>query len=367
MAGQRALTSSRGARFALLCAIVLAAHFAGLWSMRRLLEMNSVLRAMPTAMYTRMLTAQAPAQPAATRAPSQEEAAPARRPTARTVPRKSEPDAATAPPPPEPPVAANEPQPAASAPAPAASAPSPPVTAEAPAEGASASAATANPAMSAPGTSTVESWPADTQLTYRLTGNYRGPLYGTAHVQWQREGSHYQVRVELNPNLFPKMTFTSQGEITAKGLVPAAYEEVSVGKTRAVRMTGDSVTLNDGRSVPRPEGAQDTASQFIELSHRFTMGQEQLQVPGQVSLWMTRPGGVDQWTYDIVEREVLTTYAGPVDTFHLKPRPLANPRGNITAEIWFAPSLLYLPIRIRVNMGADTYVDLMMEKIEQGR
>ena len=33
--------------------------------------------------------------------------------------------------------------------------------------------------------------------------------------------------------------------------------------------------------------------------------------------------------------------------------------------MWFAPSLQYLPVRIRVNMGESTYVDLMVEKIEQ--
>ena len=54
-----------------------------------------------------------------------------------------------------------------------------------------------------------------------------------------------------------------------------------------------------------------------------------------------------------------------VEAFHLKPRPIANPRGNITVEMWFAPSLQYLPVRIRVNMGEETYLDLMVDKIEQ--
>ena len=85
-----------------------------------------------------------------------------------------------------------------------------------------------------------------------------------------------------------------------------------------------------------------------------------------VSFWMARPGAVDLWTYDIVGRELLQTpELGPIEAFHLKPRPIANPRGNITAEMWFAPSLGFLPIRIRVNMGEDTHVDLMVLKIEQ--
>ena len=35
------------------------------------------------------------------------------------------------------------------------------------------------------------------------------------------------------------------------------------------------------------------------------------------------------------------------------------------AEIWFAPSMQYLPIRILLTSGPDTYVDLMVETIEQ--
>jgi hypothetical protein len=90
-----------------------------------------------------------------------------------------------------------------------------------------------------------------------------------------------------------------------------------------------------------------------------------LEVGRSVSLWMARPGGVDLWTYDIIGRDVLMTPRfGAVDAFHLQPRPIANPRGNITAEMWFAPSLQYLPVRIRVSLG-DTYVDLMVDNIEQ--
>ena len=45
-----------------------------------------------------------------------------------------------------------------------------------------------------------------------------------------------------------------------------------------------------------------------------------------MTLWLARPGNVDQWTYDIVEREVLVMpELGPVETFRLKPRPIANP------------------------------------------
>jgi hypothetical protein len=33
--------------------------------------------------------------------------------------------------------------------------------------------------------------------------------------------------------------------------------------------------------------------------------------------------------------------------------------------MWFAPSLQYLPVRIRVNMGTEAWIELTVEKIEQ--
>jgi hypothetical protein len=62
---------------------------------------------------------------------------------------------------------------------------------------------------------------------------------------------------------------------------------------------------------------------------------------------------------------VLKTSMGDLDTFHLKPRPIANPRGNFTAEMWFAPSLQYLPVRIKVIMGSEAFLDLTVDRIEQ--
>jgi hypothetical protein len=111
---------------------------------------------------------------------------------------------------------------------------------------------------------------------------------------------------------------------------------------------------------------QDTASQFVELSHRFATGRDVLEVGRSVTVWLARPGAVDQWTYDIVEREMLRTpQLGVVEAFHLKPRPIANPRGNITVEMWFAPSLQYLPVRVKVVMGNEAWLDLLVDRIEQ--
>lgn len=212
----------------------------------------------------------------------------------------------------------------------------------------------------------LDGWPVDTRVNYRLGGNYRGQLYGSAHVQWLRQGARYETRIDISITLITSLALTSQGIVTPQGLKPAVYEELRTSGVRRATLGESTIALGNGKTVPRPPGVQDTASQFVELGHRFASGADKLEVGRSIQMWLARPGGVDQWTYDIVGRETLQTpQLGPVDAYHLIPRLIDKPRGNITAEIWYAPSLQYLPVRIKVNMGQDTYVDLIVLDIQQ--
>jgi hypothetical protein len=350
--------------------VLLAHGFALEWVADHLQPMTA-LRKMPDPLFTRVVTPQAAATP-----PVEARAVPPARPRERRARLPAPPVAAASAPAPAASapevVAAKEPfvigpdLPASAAPGPG---PGPEGAAAQPAAAASAGVAAASAAASAPaaGADALASWPTDTRLSYRLGGHFRsGELYGDARVQWQRADTSYQVRVDIDITLWVSLVMTSQGEVSPNGLVPRAYEELRRGKRRAVQLGDTQVALDNGRTAPRPAGVQDTASQFVELSHRFATGQEKLEVGRTVSFWMARPGAVDYWTYDIVERELLQTpNLGVIEAWRLKPRPIANPRGNITAEMWFAPSLQYLPVRIRVSMGNEAHVDLLVDRIEQ--
>ena len=240
-------------------------------------------------------------------------------------------------------------------------------------------APTAAPELTAAESSTPQdTWPPDTRLTYRLTGNYRGELTGSARVQWQQvpgpnatvdgkaDSRRYQVRLEISLTSIVIASMTSQGRITDAGLLPEVYEEKLPGTLRRVDFEDLQIRFNNGRVDVRPTTVQDTASQFVELSHRFATGVESLKTGAEVRVWLARPGGLDFWTYDVLASEILQTGAmGPIEAFHLKPRPLANPRGPIVAEMWFAPSLQHLPVRVRITMGGGNFVDLMVDRIEQ--
>ena len=56
---------------------------------------------------------------------------------------------------------------------------------------------------------------------------------------------------------------------------------------------------------------------------------------------------------------------GEVSTMHVKPRRLAKSTRELTAQIWFAPGLQYLPVRILVEQGSDTFIDLQLQRPPQ--
>jgi hypothetical protein len=220
-------------------------------------------------------------------------------------------------------------------------------------------------------------WPGDTRLSYRLTGFFQGELFGKGQVQWTRSGQNnenYQVRVIVDAGLL-EFRMTSQGRVSDQGLLPQTFEEyrklaLQQPRLRPLKLESDALILENGRRIPRPAAepmaVQDAVSQFVELGHRFSQGKAKLQSGQVVRVWLGRPGGLDEWIYDVGEAETMELpRIGKVLVHSLNPRPLANPRGPYKISMWLAPSLQYLPAKIRLDVGGDNYVELIAERIEQ--
>lgn len=208
-------------------------------------------------------------------------------------------------------------------------------------------------------------WPASTRLSYKLQGFFRGEFSGDARVQWQRKAERYQAQVDVSVALLLNMRMTSQGRITPTHLWPEAYEEERRGKKRGARFGDQLLQLDDGSTLPRPQHLQDAASQFVQLAQDFATARRRLAVGEAVKVTLGRPGGVDDWTYDVLAQETLATPLGDLVAFHLKPRPLANPRGKVNVEMWFAPALQHLPARIKLTLNEETWLDLTLRAVAQ--
>lgn len=259
---------------------------------------------------------------------------------------------------------------AAAAPEPVASEPPPTEAAAADTLAAASTPVAAAPASAAAsGAAPAFEWPPSTRLDYLLTGWYRGEVQGQARVQWIRQGGHYQVQVDvvIGPAFAPLVArrMTSDGEITAEGLAPLRYEEETTSmfgqpRRRALRFEPERIVLDRG-SAPAMPGVQDTASQFVQLTWLFTTQPQRLRVGEALDFPLALPRRVDRWFYDVVAKETLHTRIGEVEAFHVKPRRDSPRPGELTAELWVAPSFQYLPVRILIRQDADTWVDLVVK------
>ena len=228
-----------------------------------------------------------------------------------------------------------------------------------------AASAAALPALASSAAARFD-WPPSTRMTYQLNGHYRGPVEGSAQVEWLREGTRYQVRMSTAIGPVLSRSISSDGELTEAGLVPKRFDgEQKVlfraAKRWSLRFGPETIVLADGRETPTLPGAQDEASQFVQLTWLFTTRPELLQVGQSVELPLAITRSLDRWVYDVVGEEVLRFPFGAVATFHVKPRRPAL-GGDLSAEIWFAPTLQYLPVRILIRQNTDSWVDLTLDK-----
>jgi len=226
------------------------------------------------------------------------------------------------------------------------------------------------PASAASGVATFQ-WPGATRVSYVLTGNYRGEVSGSAQVEWIRVDDRYQVNLDLviGPDFAPIITrrMTSEGLIAPSGLVPERYDEDTVMVMRerrrlSVVFESDAVVLANGQRRERLPGVQDTASQFVQLTYMFSVKPELLRVGNVVAFPLALPRAMDNYAYEIVDDARVESPFGSLAAFHLKPRPQPTHRNELTAELWIAPELRYLPVRIRIAQDAANYIDLMISR-----
>jgi hypothetical protein len=232
-----------------------------------------------------------------------------------------------------------------------------------------ASAVAAAPAASSPADGFA--WPASTRLSYTLTGQVRGEVHGTAQVEWVREGGRYQVHLDVTVGapFAPLVTrrMSSDGTLGPAGLTPGRYDEDTKAMFRdrrrlTIHLDEAFVRLPNGERRPRPDGVQDSASQFVQLAWRFARDPSLLATGRTVEVPLALPRRVSLWTYEVLGEEEVHTGFGPLATVHLKPRAGSRRGGDLEAELWVAPSLRYLPVRIRIRQDDENWLDLLLAR-----
>lgn len=282
------------------------------------------------------------------------------------VPVEEEPaeDPATAAPVAEPPpvaVAVAAPPPPA---APPAAQPTPPPVAEAePATevAAAAPAAAVRPATSPPSVSV----PGSVELLYDISGQAKSLRYSAdASLRWRIDGSRYEAELEISAFLIGSRVQTSRGRLGAAGLEPERFGDRRRSTEKATHFDTASQRIRFSSNAPdaplRP-GAQDRLSVFLQLAGLLNARPEAYADSAQLSLQVAGTGSAEEWRFRIGPLQALELPAGQVSARKLTREPRHEHDSRI--EIWLAPALQHLPVRIRVTEADGGQADQRLRQL----
>lgn len=263
---------------------------------------------------------------------------------------------------------------------PSAPADEPPSTAQA------ASAPEATATASAPGstppaaTSTAGQpperfvWPLATRVSYIMEGFYRGPVHGQSSVEWIRRDQRYQVHIDasVGPSFAPlgSWRLSSEGEIRPEGLHPQRYENVNrllvrSARSKVIELGDEQVKLPDGKLQARTAGLQDPASFMIQVAYQFILDPSKARPGSSFEMTVLTLRKPEPLVFDVIEEVELDTPMGRIPTLHVRPRKAIVDDGALPANVWFAPGLQYLPVRIAMKMKDDVWLEMNLSKAPQ--
>lgn len=235
--------------------------------------------------------------------------------------------------------------------------------ASAPAVTASAATAASAPtsAASAPAAS---AWPPSTRLSYTITGYWRGALHGEGALAWVRDGDRYEAT--LSGSALVGFEYRSTGRIDSGWLSPTRYIERVINRVKVVHFNRDKGTLSFSAIaavLPLQPHVQDSASLFMQLAYLLTTRPQEFRSGGAITFAVARPSGMTDWTFAVTGQETVETAAGMLQCWHVE-RKSTSPN-ELGAQIWLAPQLQNLPVQIRLQQSADTYLLFTLDHAEQ--
>lgn len=214
-------------------------------------------------------------------------------------------------------------------------------------------------------------WPAE--WTYRLQARISGLRFNiNARMEWAANQGQYQAKLRYSVPMLGHRTQTSHGLFTASGLLPQTFVESTSRRQTALDFDWENnvVTRNQEPSAqPLQKDAQDPLSVFFETGLQLAelspnKARPTQRQPTQMTVHVVGIRRAEAWTFRFVGEETLDLPAGQFNTLHWQ-RPVANDDAKgVTADIWFAPSLGYLPVRIRLAQDNGDVLDQQLSALK---
>jgi hypothetical protein len=206
--------------------------------------------------------------------------------------------------------------------------------------------------------------PPSVRLKFAVTGQQGTvPLQGVfGELAWSQDGRAYDARLTLRFLFKTLRTQHSSGAIGPTGIEPDRFSDTRKTEVAShfVRDQGQVVFSNNAPAVPLMPGAQDRLSVMLQLGALLAGDPARYPEDGAVAIQTVGPRDADIWLFKIGAEETLQLPAGEVAAR----RFTRNPRKPFddTVELWLAPSLGWLPVRIRLTQPGGDFADMQLRE-----
>ncbi|MGQ3223210.1 DUF3108 domain-containing protein [Hydrogenophaga sp. UC242_50] len=206
--------------------------------------------------------------------------------------------------------------------------------------------------------------PPSTRLHYDVTGNVKGIGYkAQGTLDWAVADGRYEARMEMRVLLLGSRSQTSIGRIGPEGLMPERFADKSRSE-KAAHFDAAQQRIrfsSNAPEAPLQPGAQDRLSLFLQLAS-LLQARPQAYTTGQtVDMQVAGTGDAPVWRFDVGEESTISLPAGEFKVRHLVRQP--RKEFDSTVEMWLAPSLHHLPVRLRVKQSNGDVADQQLSQM----
>ncbi len=180
---------------------------------------------------------------------------------------------------------------------------------------------------------------------------------GQADLWWHHDGERYDARMVVAAGGAPARTLTSTGRVTAQGLAPRRFSERLRHEEAAhFDPAGKRITFSGNQPAAAwLPGAQDRLSVMLQLAARLAARPADL-APGQsISITTATAREVAEWRFSVEALEELSLPGRDLRAWRLLRRPVGP--FDFTLELWLAPELAYMPVRLRLTQPGGHGLD----------
>lgn len=207
--------------------------------------------------------------------------------------------------------------------------------------------------------------PASVQLVYKMSGSAEGLSYqASAELDWNHSGDRYETSMTVSALFLGSRSMASRGAVGPGGLAPERFADKSRKRELATHFDADKRQITFSSNAPAAAwlpGAQDRLSVFMQLAGMLAGDPAAFPLGTLVSIYTAGPRGAEMWRFLVEAEELITVPAGEMVALKLTSQ-LRNDYDR-RLEIWYAPSLRFLPVRFRYAQANNDFIDQQLRSV----